>query len=241
MGIFNKNKKKYEEVDLSKVAAARPEETIAPAEPPVEVTEPQENWIWVEGYKGIDKDMKAYGGFQYELGKQYDHEGKIEICVKGFHFCRDLKDVFAYYDIGNSNRFFKVKALVKETDYEKYGEYIEFSSPWGIVVTVNGQQINKLVAKSIILEEEISKTDIIMAYYQFDQSCENLPEEYWDTMIRNGYPAAYEDWQVDILTKAGYSPVFARCVCQDRKTEKALAIADQEGVSMDMKVWYIYH
>ena len=243
MGLWNRNKRKYAEVDLDKVAAARSEEATTSAEPSVEVAEPQENWIWVEGYKGTDKDMKAHGNFQYELGKQYDYEGEIKICNQGFHFCRDLKDVFSYYDVKNGHRFFKVKALVKESDYEKYGAYIRSSDPYGFWgPSTPKERINKLVAKSIILEEEVSKTDIIMAYYKYyDRSYKILPEEYWDTMICVGYSAAHEDWQVDRLIKAGYSSVFARCLCQDNKVEKALAIADQEGVSMDMKVWYIYH
>lgn len=243
MGFFNRNKKEYAEVDLDKTAAARPEETTTPEEPPVEAAESQENWIWVEGYKGTDKDMKAYGDFQYELGKQYDYEGEIEICAKGFHFSRAFKDVFNYYAVQNSNRFFKVKALVKESDYEKYGEYITVPTHSLFGTTLKYERIDKLVAKSIILEEEVSKADIVMAYYQCNQSCKSLPpEEYWNTMIcDNGYEAAYEDWQVDNLIKAGYSPIFAKCIYQDNKTEKALAIADQEGVSMDMKVWYIYH
>lgn len=248
MGLFKRNREKVEElkrkyeINNERHAATRPEATTTSAEPPVGAAEPQENWIWVEGYKGTDKDMKAYSNFQYELGKQYDYEGEIEICAKGFHFSRDLKDVFEYYQVGHNNRFFKVKALVKESDYNKYGGYIRIpiTSLWGSPDYCD-ERINKLVAKSIILEEEISEADIVMAYYQCNQSCKSLPEEYWDIMIRNGYPAAYEDWQVDNLIKAGYSPIFARCIYQNGKAEKALAIADQEGVSMDMKVWYIYH
>lgn len=253
MGLFNRKEKKQgitticqhktgiAEIDLNKVMATCLEETTTSAEPPVEAVEPQENWIWVEGYKGTDKDMKAHGDFQYELEKQYDYEGEIEVCKQGFHFCRDLIDVFNYYEVKFGHRFFKVKALVKESDYEKYGGCIRISTSWGLALVNSGQRINKLVAKSIILEEEVSKTDVIMAYCDYKPLCKNLPEEYWDTMIRNGYPAAYEDWQVDNLIKAGYSPVFAKCLYHDGKTEKALAIADQEGVSMDMKVWYIYH
>lgn len=247
MGLFKRNREKVEElkrkyeINNERHAAVCPEETTTPAKPPIEMVEPQENWIWVEGYKGIDKDMKAnYNNFQYELGKQYDHEGKVEICNQGFHFCRDLKDVFNYCDLRNSNRFFKVKALVKESDYNEYGKCMKVSLPWGTTTTLD-KRIDKLVAKSIILEEEISKADIIIAYYQYEPYSTRLPEEYWDSMIRNGHRAACEEWQVDNLVKAGYSPVFAKCLYQDDKVKKALAIADQEGVSMDMKVWYIYH
>ena len=28
----------------------------------------EDEYVWVDGYKGMDKDMKCYGGFQYQLG-----------------------------------------------------------------------------------------------------------------------------------------------------------------------------
>ena len=50
---------------------------------------PEEKWTWVTGYKGLDKDMKAYGDFQYEMDKLYIMpEGEpVEACHGGFlHF-----------------------------------------------------------------------------------------------------------------------------------------------------------
>ncbi len=47
-------------------------------------------------YKGFDKDLKCRG-FQYEIGKTYSIPEKPEVCVKGFHCCTKLSDVFFYY------------------------------------------------------------------------------------------------------------------------------------------------
>ena len=63
---------------------------------------------YMTGYKATDKDMRCQG-FQYELGKWYKHEGEIELCKKGFHFCIHPSGLWTYYnDVGT--RVFKVEA-----------------------------------------------------------------------------------------------------------------------------------
>lgn len=62
----------------------------------------------VKGYKGMHTDMTCLG-MQYEIGKTYQIDGDIEICRNGLHFCKNLKDVFNYYQRDGS-RFFEVEA-----------------------------------------------------------------------------------------------------------------------------------
>jgi hypothetical protein len=50
----------------------------------------------MKGYKGFDKDMKCRG-FQFEIGKKYEHEGDISLCNSGFHFCERPLDILDYY------------------------------------------------------------------------------------------------------------------------------------------------
>lgn len=51
----------------------------------------------MKGYKGFNSDWTCKG-FQYEVGKTYETEEKIEPCKSGFHFCEKLEDCFEHYD-----------------------------------------------------------------------------------------------------------------------------------------------
>ena len=55
----------------------------------------------IHGFKGYNKDLQCRG-FQYEIGKTYEHEGKAVTCESGFHFCEYPLDVFGYYPPADS-------------------------------------------------------------------------------------------------------------------------------------------
>ena len=55
----------------------------------------------ITSYKGFDKNMKCRG-FQYEVGKEYEMDGEIECCERGFHACKSPMEVWDYYDMLSS-------------------------------------------------------------------------------------------------------------------------------------------
>ena len=55
----------------------------------------------ITSYKGFDKNMQCRG-FQYEVGKEYEMDGEIKCCNRGFHACKSPMEVWDYYDILNS-------------------------------------------------------------------------------------------------------------------------------------------
>ena len=55
----------------------------------------------IRGFKGFDKDLKCRR-FQYEIGKDYEQEGEVKCCERGFHFCKNPFDVFRYYSPSDS-------------------------------------------------------------------------------------------------------------------------------------------
>ena len=50
----------------------------------------------IKAFKAFNRDLTCKG-FQYEVGKEYQHKGKLEMCNSGFHACPKLADCFKYY------------------------------------------------------------------------------------------------------------------------------------------------
>ena len=75
----------------------------------------------MEGFKVFKPDWTCKG-FQYEVGKTYEEDITPVCCERGFHFCKELKDCFKYYDFNQNNKVAKVVALGEideESDHSK--------------------------------------------------------------------------------------------------------------------------
>ena len=73
-------------------------------------------------YKGFDKNLKCRD-LQYEVGKEYVHEGEVKACEGGFHACRNPFDVFNFYAPNEFHRFCEVEGSGKEDKHDKKSSF----------------------------------------------------------------------------------------------------------------------
>ena len=95
-------------------------------------------------YKGFDKDLKCRD-FQYEIGKEYEMDGPIDACKRGFHACEAPLDVFRYYPPGIS-RYCEVE---QSGDIDKHGDD------------------SKVASSKIKIGAEVSVPHLIKAHMQY--------------------------------------------------------------------------
>lgn len=200
----------------------------------IEEKHEEEEWVWVDGYKGTEFDMTAYDDFQYKLNEMYSMpEGaEIKACKSGFHFCMRLDEVFRYYGIQDNHRFFKVRALVRKKDLNTYETYRRSPS---LHFGFNSQ--DKLVAKKIILERELTLDEIFYA-----DECQGWSPEDKKDALKEGIRGVKKRRNIRILREAGFSETFSAWVAKDTdRMERAIAISSIPELSMDMKVFAIVY
>ena len=49
----------------------------------------------IKAYKGFDKNL-CCRDFQYEVGKEYEMDGDIKVCDRGFHACESPLEVLEH-------------------------------------------------------------------------------------------------------------------------------------------------
>lgn len=193
-----------------------------------------EEWIWVDGYKATDKDMKCRG-YQFEFTKCFDisDDKPVELCEHGFHLCPEFEDVFHYYSVCDGNRFFEVKALVRKSDFEMLGP-IYHVDPYGYKHEIGKR--DKLAAKSIIFTRELTADEILKGTLA---ECWSAEEK--KLALEIGIQEANKKITFEKLVALGYSNTFAQ-LCMDMKRDKvALSVGTQDGLSMDMKAYLIFN
>ena len=202
----------------------------------------EEEWIWVKGFKGTDKNMSCKG-YQYELGKQFDLDEDLEpsVCHNGFHFCKKLENVFKFYKIGDGNRFFEVEALVKKSDLEPKNKSNVRAGldQWSKMYMSFTNYDDKYAAKSIRFVRELTADEVFETVT--DRDVREWAEEQKKHAMATSINTVRREIRAFDLCAAGYSPAFSKYISMDEGRYKtAIAMASLPDVSMDVKVMAIF-
>ena len=94
-----------------------------------------------KAYKAFNSDLTCKD-FQYEVGKEYHHKGKLELCESGFHACPKLTDCFYFYPFNKTKTRVAEVLVWGKVEYEDIG--------------------NKLCASNIKVVRELAWSEVLL-------------------------------------------------------------------------------
>ncbi|HHH0262431.1 TPA: hypothetical protein ACPZJP_002752 [Yersinia enterocolitica] len=116
-------------------------------------------------FKGFDQKLQCRG-YQFEIGKTFTHEGKVEACGSGFHACEAPFDVFGYYSPASSR--YAVTESFGTIDREEDGD-------------------TKIASASITITAELTLPQFIQRGIDWNWS---KVDKSLEQQIMNGYQSA---------------------------------------------------
>ncbi|WP_136441754.1 DUF7666 domain-containing protein [Haemophilus influenzae] len=151
-------------------------------------------------YKGFKQDWTCRG-YQYEVGKTYEHKGNVEACESGFHACEYPLDVLSYYSPAVSK--FAVVKMSGETSKDS--------------------DDTKIASAKITIETEINLPEMIKKAVEWikgkvDWDAAKVSNTgYWSAATNTGYRSVATntgDWSAatntgdrSVATNTGYRSV----------------------------------
>ena len=105
----------------------------------------------IRGYKAYDNMDDRFNN-SYEVGKEYYTDGPVKFKERGFHFCKNLEDVFRYYDGFDENTVIcEVEGFgeIDTYDDEYYGYYDMYAA--------SGLKIIKILSREEIIDIVINR------------------------------------------------------------------------------------
>jgi hypothetical protein len=203
--------------------------------------EKEDQYEWVEGYKGTDRNMQC-NEYQYEFGKVFEHEGEVSLCSSGFHFCRNLNDCYSYYPL-LENRFIKVKALVNISEEKRIIEKELEDRKKGWLYYC--EKDSKRVTSEIEFISELSYEDFIP--YIKSNFCLVENKKEYDELIKGNYELVCRNKFLDFMKSNGFSDVFAIVMFNKNGSDNSLKsimecvqILIEEKVSRDMLIYLLF-
>ena len=124
----------------------------------------------ITAYKAFNSKLQCRD-FQFEIGGNYTHEGKVEKCASGFHSCEYPLDMFNYYEPSIA-RFAEVEASGK-IDKEENGD-------------------TKIASEKLHVKTELKIADLVTATINYiSEKCDKVKTKHatgdWSASSATGY------------------------------------------------------
>lgn len=138
------------------------------------------------GYKAFDKNLINQFHKKYKEGHSYFSKKDLEYQKTGFYFCRNLEDVFRYYDGFSDIEIARVKSFGKvRRFFDEYNEYETFCSQGIEIVKVlsrkdiisYGLKLDDYRLKRFISGFKLTDEEIEM-FIAANESCQEYIEYY---------------------------------------------------------------
>ena len=151
-------------------------------------------------YKGFKQDWTCRG-YQYEVGKTYEHKGNVKACESGFHACEYPLDVLSYYSPAVSK--FAVVKMSGETSKDSDDTKIA-SAKITIETEIN---LPEMIKKAVEWIKGKVDWDAAKVSNTGDQSAATNTG-YWSAATNTGYrSAATNTGYQSAATNTGYRSV----------------------------------
>lgn len=136
----------------------------------------------IKGYKAFNNMMDRYGN-TYEVGNTYKVEGPIKFQQSGFHFCKNLEDVFRYYDGFDENTI-----ICEVEGYGEFDKYDDTYYDYYNMYAISSFKIIKALNREEILDNVLNKglmptIRLISGYYLTDEELNIILNKYNDPMV----------------------------------------------------------
>ena len=116
----------------------------------------------IRGYKCFNGDFTNRYGIKFDVGSCYNVSGSVKFGIlgNGFHMCKNLVDVFRYYETSNDN--FIVCEVVGSGNYECYNdEYNGFYNMYSVECI----EIIRIIDRGELIEMVINMNEFMIVRF----------------------------------------------------------------------------
>ena len=159
----------------------------------------------VYGYKCFNGDMSNRYGKKFIVGKRYKVDGNIKFGVNGngFHMCKNIVDVFRYYDTGNDDFMLcEVIGSGKIVSYDdEYNGYYDMYSAQNITIDriIERKELVEMFLTTITSEPRVFR--FIQHYKLTEEEIEMFKLKYASSIKIMNAIKYYQEGQKDVYEK----------------------------------------